>query len=271
MKSVKLLAVAAIAVAAIVVCAAVALQPSKNDQEGRIGVIGAMEVEVKTLKESMSVDYTKTIAGMEFFVGKLDDCDVVVVQCGMGKVNAGTCAQMLITEFNVTAIINTGAAGSLDNRLDIEDFVVSTDAVQHDFDVTPLTSPEKTYVKGEIPYTGKYSFEADKGMRDMAVKAITECAKDVKYMEGRVCSGDQFISTQEQKDTILANFGECLCCEMEGAAIAQICYLNDTPFVIIRAISDKADGSEMEDYLVFEKRAAERSAKVVKYMLWELL
>ena len=268
MKSVKLLAVAAIAVAAIVVCAAVALQPSKNDQEGRIGVIGAMEVEVKTLKESMSIDYTKTIAGMEFFVGKLDDCDVVVVQCGMGKVNAGTCAQMLITEFNVTAIINTGAAGSLDNRLDIEDFVVSTDAVQHDFDVTTL--PPMTYHKGEIPYTGKYSFEADTGMRAMAVKAITECAKDVKYLEGRVCSGDQFISTQEQKDTIMANFGG-LCCEMEGAAIAQVCYLNDTPFVIIRAISDKADGSETEDYPTFEKRAAERSAKVVKYMLWELL
>ena len=173
MKSVKLFAVAAIAVAAIVVCAAVALQPSKNDQEGRIGVIGAMEVEVKTLKESMSVDYTKTIAGMEFFVGKLDDCDVVVVQCGMGKVNAGTCAQMLITEFNVTAIINTGAAGSLDNRLDIEDFVVSTDAVQHDFDVTFLG-----FQKGEIPYTGKVFFEADKGMREKAVKAITECAKE---------------------------------------------------------------------------------------------
>lgn len=269
MKSVKIAVVAVIAVAAILVCSVVVFQPFKNDQEGRIGVIGAMEVEVKTLKESMSVDYTRTIAGMEFFVGKLDDCDVVVVQCGMGKVNAGTCAQMLITEFNVKAIINTGAAGSLDNRLDIEDFVVSTDAVQHDFDVTTL--PPMTYHKGEIPYTGKYSFEADKGMRAMAVKAITECAKDVKYMEGRVCSGDQFISTQEQKDTILANFGECLCCEMEGAAIAQVCYLNDTPFVIIRAISDKADGSETEDYPVFEKRAAERSAKVVKYMLWELL
>ena len=195
---------------------------------------------------------------------------MVVVQCGMGKVNAGTCAQMLITEFNVTAIINTGAAGSLDNRLDIEDFVVSTDAVQHDFDVTPLSGPEKTYVKGEIPYTGKFAFEADKELRALAVKAIKEKASDVNYLEGRVCSGDQFISSQAQKDTILANFGG-LCCDMEGGAIAHVCYLNDTPFVIIRAISDRADGSASEDYTEFEENAAKRSAKVVEYLLWELM
>ena len=265
MKSVKLAAVAVVAVAAILVCSVVVFQPFKNDSEERVGVIGAMEVEVKTLKESMSVDYTRTIAGMEFYVGKIDDCNVVVVQCGMGKVNAGICAQTLINEFKVKTIINTGAAGSLDNRLDIEDFVVSTDAVQHDFDVTYLG-----FQKGEIPYTGKVFFEADKGMREKAVKAITECAKDVKYMEGRICSGDQFISTQVQKDTITSQYGG-LCCEMEGAAIAQVCYLNDTPFVIIRAISDKADGSDSEDYPTFEKRAAERSAKVVKYMLCELM
>ena len=265
MKSVKLLAVAVIAVAAIVVCASVVLMPSNKDSEERIGVIGAMDVEVKTLKEAMTIDYTRTIAGMEFFVGKMGDCDVVIVQSGMGKVNAGVCAQMLITEFNVKAVINTGVAGSLDNRLDIGDFVVSTDAVEHDFDVSPIG-----FQKGEIPYTGKYSFEADEKLRSMATKAITERAKDVKYIEGRVCSGDQFISSQAQKDTIIANFGG-LCCEMEGAAIAQVCYINETPFVIIRAISDKADGSSSEDYSEFEAKAAKRSADVVEYMLMELM
>ena len=263
MKSVKLLAVVAIAVAAIVVCAAIVMQPSKNPE--RIGVIGAMPEEVETLKAAMSVEHTEEISGMEFYVGTLDDCDVVVVQCGIGKVNAGVCAQLLINKFNVKAIINTGAAGSLDNRLDIEDFVVSTDAVQHDYDVSPIG-----YEKGEIPYTGKFAFEADKELRALAVKAIKEKASDVNYLEGRVCSGDQFISSQAQKDTILANFGG-LCCDMEGGAIAHVCYLNDTPFVIIRAISDKADGSAPEDYTEFEENAAKRSAKVVEYLLWELM
>ena len=265
MKSMKIVAVAVIAVTTILVCSVVVFQPFKNDSEERVGVIGAMEVEVRTLKESMSVDCTKTVAGMDFYVGKLDDCNVVIVQSGMGKVNAGICAQILINEFKVTAIINTGAAGSLDNRLDIGDFVVSTDAVQHDFDASPIS-----YQKGEVPYTGKISFEADKGLREKAVKAITECTKDVKYMEGRVCTGDQFISTDEQKTAITTQFGG-LCCEMEGAAIAQVCYLNDIPFVIIRAISDKADGSDSEDYPVFEAKAAKRSANVVEYMLCKFL
>ena len=265
MKSFRIAVVAIIAVAAIIVCSTVTVALTQEKDEGRIGIIGAMDVEVATLKDAMDVESTRTIAGMEYFVGKLGGHDVVVVQCGMGKVNAGTCAQMLITEFNVRYVINTGVAGSLDNALDIGDFVVSTDAVQHDFDVSPIG-----FAKGEIPYTGHYSFPADENLRAKAVKAIEDCVPEVKALEGRVCSGDQFIATNEQKDTITASFGG-KCCEMEGGAIAQICYLNEVPFVIIRAISDKADGSNSEDYSVFEKKAAERSAAVVQYMVEELM
>ena len=167
-------------------------------------------------------------------------------------------------EFNVKAVINTGVAGSLNNVLDIGDFVVSVDAVQHDFDVSPIG-----FDKGEIPYTGKYCFEADAKLRAKAVEAITTSNPDVKAHEGRICSGDQFINTNVQKDEITSNFGG-YCCEMEGAAIAQICYLNETPFVIIRAISDKADGSFSMDYEEFERLAAQRSAKAVLYMLENL-
>ena len=254
---------AAVAIAAIVACA---FFMNNDDSDGdnepeRIGIIGAMDSEVKRLKEAMDVEYIEKIAEMEYNVGKLDGHDVVIVQCGMGKVNAGTCAQMLISEFNAKAVINTGVAGSLDNRLDIGDFVVSVDAVQHDFDVSPIG-----FKKGEIPYTGRCAFEADESLRSMAVSAISACAPDINVMEGRVCSGDQFIATEAQKDIILANFGG-LCCEMEGGAIAHICHLNDVPFVIVRAISDKADGSASEDYSDFEKKAAERSASMIEYMI----
>jgi len=187
--------------------------------------------------------------------------NVVIVKCGMGKVNAGICAQTLISEFGCTAVINTGVAGSLDERLDIGDMVVSVDAVQHDFDVTYLG-----FERGEIPYTGLYAFPADEALRALAVEAVKESAPEVQVFEGRVCSGDQFISTDGQKETITSNFGG-LCCEMEGGAIAQVCYLSHTPYVVLRAISDKVGETEYMDYTVFEAQAAARCAGIVRYMI----
>ena len=164
-------------------------------------------------------------------------------------------------DFGCTRIINTGVAGSLDNAINIGDIVVSTDAVQHDFDVTPIG-----FERGEIPYTGLYSFPADETLRALAVSAVRSSAPEIQVFEGRVCSGDQFIASREQKETILANFGG-ECCEMEGGAIAQACYLNNTPFVIIRAISDKADDSEEVSFKEFEEEAAVRCAAIVRYMI----
>ena len=195
---------------------------------------------------------------MEFCEGKIGGKNVVIVKCGMGKVNSGVCANTLINDYGCTKIINTGVAGSLDNKIDI---VVSTDAVQHDFNVTYLG-----FKRGEVPYTGLYAFTADNTMRAAAVKAVKECAPEIHVFEGRVCSGDQFISTAEQRDTITSNFGG-LCCEMEGGAIAQVCYLNNVPFVIIRAISDKPNETEFVDYTVFEAQAAVRCANIVIYMV----
>ena len=227
----------------------------------KIGVIGAMEEEVNSLKEALTDTKTTTIAGMEFYEGKLENEDVVVVQCGMGKVNAGICAHTLINQFDCSEIINTGVAGSLDNQIDIGDIVVSVDACQHDFTVEAIG-----FEKGEIPYTGLSAFPADETMRKEAVEAVNAVAPDIQVFEGRVCTGDQFIASKEQKELIKSNFGG-MCCEMEGGAIAQACYLNDTPFVIIRAISDKADDSEEENYEVFKEEAAEHCASVVRYMI----
>ena len=225
------------------------------------GIIGAMEEEVASLKSAMQIKSTRTVAGMEFFEGTLDGKAVVVVQCGMGKVNAGICASTLINEFGCARVINTGVAGSLDNAIDIGDIVVSTDAVQHDFTVEAIG-----FQRGEIPYTGLYAFPADETLRALAVSAAHAVAPEIQVFEGRVCSGDQFIATREQKETILSNFGG-ECCEMEGGAIAQACYLNSTPYVIIRAISDKADASEEMSYEVFKVAAAARCAAIVRKMI----
>lgn len=227
----------------------------------KTGIIGAMEEEVNSLKEALTDPKATTIAGMEFIEGKMDGKDVVIVQCGMGKVNAGICANTLINNFGCTKVINTGVAGSLDNQIDIGDIVVSVDACQHDFTVEDIG-----FEKGEIPYTGLSAFPADEKMRKEAVDAVHEAAPDVQVFEGRVCTGDQFIASKEQKETIKSDFGG-MCCEMEGGAIAQACYLNDTPFVIIRAISDKADDSEEMNYELFKKDAAEHCASVVRYMI----
>ncbi len=228
-----------------------------------IGIIGAMEEEVQTLKDKMEIERTVTIADMEYFLGTLCGKKAVVVQCGMGKVNAGICAHTLIREFGASQVINTGAAGSLDNRINIGDIVVSTDAVEHDFDVSAIG-----FQKGEIPYTGLFAFPADADLRAKAVEAARNVAPEAAVFEGRVCSGDQFIYSQEQKDRITFDFGG-LCCEMEGAAIAQVCYLNHTPYVIIRAISDKEDGSVVMEFDQFKEQAAVRCASIVLKMIKE--
>ncbi|SFR63696.1 5'-methylthioadenosine/adenosylhomocysteine nucleosidase [[Clostridium] aminophilum] len=227
----------------------------------RTGIIGAMEEEVATMKEAITDLKTTSVAGMEFYEGKLDGVNVVVVQCGMGKVNAGVCANTLINNFGCTKIINTGVAGSLDPQINIGDIVVSTDAVQHDFTVEAIG-----FQKGEIPYTGQFAFPADEAMHKSAVEAVRISAPAVKVFEGRVCTGDQFISSKEQRDKIISDFGG-LCCEMEGGAIAQVCYLNKTPFVILRAISDKADESEEMNYEKFKEQAAKNCAAAVRYMV----
>lgn len=223
----------------------------------KIGIIGAMELEVATLKKLITNETVTEKAGMCFYEGLLENVPVVVVQCGIGKVNSGMCVQILADLYQVTHIINTGVAGSLNAKLDIGDILVSRDAIQHDMDVTPLG-----YVPGQIPGVDTLAFAADK---DMIRKAIASCKKvnpDIHVMEGRVVTGDAFISSNETKEHLIKTFqGDCA--EMEGASIAQAAYLNKLPFVIVRAISDKADNSAEMDYPTFERNAAEHCAKLV--------
>ena len=234
---------------------------TKDNTSVKTGIIGAMDEEVVSLISEIENAKTTAIGGMEFCEGKLDGHDVVIVECGIGKVNAGNCAQILISTFGVDRIINTGVAGSLDASIDIGDIVVSTAAVQHDFDLTPIG-----YAPGQLDGFDSESIPADEELRASAVDAVKECAPEIHVFEGRVCTGDQFISSNEQKDAIISKFGG-LCCEMEGGAIAQICCQNEIPFVIIRAISDKADGSAEMDYSEFEHASALRCAAITRYMI----
>lgn len=230
----------------------------------KIGIIGAMELEVETLKSRMTVKQTIKKAGMEFFEGTLSNVDVVIVRSGIGKVNAGICVQILVDLFQITHVINTGVAGSLKAEINIGDIVISTDALYHDMDATIFG-----YALGEVPQLGTRSFPADSTMQKIAVASCKEVNPDIQVFSGRIVSGDQFISSREVKDTITKNF-EGFCTEMEGAAIAHGAFLNEIPFVVIRAISDKADDSAEEDYPTFERKAAGHCAKLVEHMIAKL-
>lgn len=227
----------------------------------RIGIIGAMELEVEQLKSKMTISEIVTKASMEFFTGTLNDTDVVIVRSGIGKVNAALCVQILADVFQVTHVINTGVAGSLNPALDIGDILVSEDALHHDVDVTIFGYP-----LGEVPQLGLREFKANEAMIRAAVASCKEVNPDINVRTGRVVSGDQFISSKEVKQKLIDVFhGDCA--EMEGASIAHGAYLNNIPFVIIRAISDKADDSAEMDYPSFEREAARHSARLVEHMI----
>lgn len=229
----------------------------------KLGIIGAMELEVETLLGVMEDKKSTVKAGSTFYEGKLEGLDVVVVQCGVGKVNSALCAQILCDCFGVTHLVNTGIAGSLCADLDIGDLVVSQDAMYHDFDCVNFGYPF-----GKVPGMDVISFPADELMLAYAF-AAADAVHPGHCRIGRVASGDQFVASKEKKAQIIAAT-QGLCTEMEGASIAQTAYRNKLPFVIIRAISDKADDSAEMDYPTFERQAAHRCAQVTQLMAKKL-
>lgn len=229
-----------------------------------IGIIGAMEEEVAALKEKMELSEVLNKASMEFYKGTLQGKEVVVVRSGIGKVNAGLCTQILIDVFGVTHVINTGIAGSLDARIDIGDIVISTEAVQHDMDATQFGYP-----LGQIPRMETLAFPADPAMTLIAKESCEKVNPNIHVFTGRVVTGDQFVASKEVKERIKENF-DGLCTEMEGGAIAQAAWLNQVPFVILRAISDKADDSAEMDYPTFERQAIVHSVRLTEEMIRRL-
>lgn len=229
-----------------------------------LGIIGAMEEEVASIKSKMQIQTVMQSASMEFCQGTLEGKEIVVVRSGIGKVNAAVCTQILVDEFQVDAIINTGIAGSLRNEINIGDIVLSSDALQHDMDATGFG-----YKYGVIPRMETSIFEADRNLIELAEKCCKKVNPEIGVYVGRVVSGDQFVSDKAKKDWIFETF-QGFCTEMEGAAIAQTAYLNEVPFLIVRAISDKADNSAEMDYAEFERQAIIHSVNLMVEMVKNL-
>lgn len=224
------------------------------------GIIGAMHIEVETIKSLMENKTAETIGGVEFVKGTLHGKDIVIAVCGIGKVAAAMCTQIMILKYAPDRIINTGVGGSLSAKLAIGDIAVAESLVQHDMDTSPLGDPV-----GLISGINIVNIPADEKVADLLSKGI-ETLENVKGLRGVIASGDQFIASDEKKKFITDNFG-AIVCEMEGASIAQVCYTNGVPFGVVRAVSDCADGSSHMDYGEFLPVAAANAAKLIEYFV----
>lgn len=226
----------------------------------RIGIIGAMQEEVEILKNEMKVNSTLEKARMEFLSGELLDKDIVIVTSGIGKVNAAVCTQILVNEFDVDCVINVGIAGGLHKDIYPGDIVVAENLVQHDMDTTFFGD-----TLGQIPRLETFDFKCDDKLVNLA-KASCSKVEKISTFSGRIVSGDQFISKSEKLQALHSEFN-AFACEMEGASIGQVCYLNNLPFVVIRSISDNAINGSHMDYETFSGMAIKNSVYILKDML----
>jgi len=226
-----------------------------------IGIMGAMESEIATLKGKIQGKKERTIAGITYYTGKLEGKDIVLLKSGIGKVNSAVAADILIREFDVKEIIFTGVAGAINDKLDIMDVVISTDLAQHDYDTTVFGSK-----LGAVPGSKDGKFFADKKLVEKAYNSAVKVLGKDKVYKGTIVTGDQFIADKKKVKSLETNFG-AWAVEMEGAAVAHVATLHNIPFVVIRSMSDKADGSAHMAYEEFEVKAAEKSVLIVKEIL----
>lgn len=227
-----------------------------------IGIIGAMGIEIESLKNNLENKESEIISNVEYVKGTIYGHDVVLAVCGVGKVFAAICTQTMILKYSPEIIINTGVAGTLTPQLSIGDIAVSTHVVQHDMDTTPLGDPI-----GLISGINVVKFPADKKIRSALENAIKH--HNINYRTGVIASGDKFLASQAVKSEIVKNFN-AIAGEMEGGAIGHVCYVNNVKFCVLRAISDCADGSGAENYFEFLDHAASNAVKVIKEFLKNL-
>lgn len=225
-----------------------------------IGIIAAMAEELEILLKDLTLDKKNTKANMTFHKGKLYGKDVVAVVCGIGKVNSAVCTQILASEYNVDKVINVGVAGGIGKEIYPGDIVIAENLVQHDMDTTAFGDKI-----GQIPRLDTFDFKCDEEMIKIAKQAC-EKISDLNSFTGRIVSGDQFVASLEKIQWLDKEFG-AISCEMEGASIAQVCYLNSIPFVVIRSISDNANNGAHMDYQKFIPIAVKNSTKILKQML----
>ncbi len=219
----------------------------------KIGIIGAMQMEVDELKEALSNTTNVEYSGVTFVCGKMNEVEVVAAVCGVGKVFAAICAEAMILKFGVDMVINIGVAGSLTKDLGVLDVALADQVVQHDMDTSPIGDPV-----GLLSGINEIFLKTDAKMRTLMQECLED--KQIKYLVGTVATGDQFIATDEKRVWIRNHFG-AIAAEMEGGSIGHVCYINKVPFLILRSISD-SDGGAM-DYQTFAEKAAIQSIEVV--------
>ncbi|GGG09393.1 5'-methylthioadenosine/adenosylhomocysteine nucleosidase [Paenibacillus abyssi] len=221
----------------------------------KIGIVGAMVEEIELLHKHTDVTNTIHKAGITFYEGRFHDKDIIFGKSGVGKVNAAVCTQVLI-DMGVDCILFTGVAGALDPELEIGDIVISTSCLQHDMDVTPLG-----FARGVIPFQEVSDFNADPRLIELAEQA-SERLFNGRYRKGKILSGDQFVASRETVKELYEDLGGT-CTEMEGAALAQVCAMNGIPYVVIRSMSDKADGSAHVNFEEFTVKASDHSYRII--------
>ena len=217
-----------------------------------IGIIGAMSVEVEALIGMLEDRAEEIVGGIKFNTGSLFGKKIVVAQCGVGKVFAAICAEAMIIKYSPTLVVNTGVGGALNKELRPTDTVIAERLLQHDMDTSPLGDP-----KGLISGINKVYFDTDERAREILTSAAERLG--LRAMRGTVASGDKFVADRADKERIVSEFSADVC-EMEGGAIAHTAFVNGTPFIVIRAISDSADGEANMDYMEFLPVAAKNSA-----------
>lgn len=228
-----------------------------------IGIVGAMDEEIALLLEQLIHPKEEVQAGNRYYSGLLHGHEVVICKSGVGKVNAAITTQVLVDRYHIQRLLFTGVAGAVAPNLNIGDLVISTACIQHDMDVTALG-----YKRGQIPYQETSIFEADPALVAIA-EEVCQTLFANRCMKGIVLSGDQFIANRDQVRALYDEFNG-VCTEMEGAAVAQACMVNQVPFVIIRSMSDKADGSAHVNFAEFTVKASAHSYRIVSEMLKQM-
>ncbi len=223
-----------------------------------IGIICAMQSEMEKIHALIPVTGEEEISGIRFYKGDYQGQEIVTAICGIGKVFAAMCAQTMILTYHPEMVLNVGVAGSLSTKLSIADIAIASDLVEHDMDTSAIGDP-----KGLISGINIINLPCDaKIVKEMEEAVAASGIDGIKTVTGTIASGDQFIANPARKEEIIKDFG-AIACEMEGAAIGQVCYVNKVPCCVIRAISDSADNSSHMDYPEFVKIASANSAKVI--------
>ncbi|WP_026375903.1 5'-methylthioadenosine/adenosylhomocysteine nucleosidase [Aestuariibacter salexigens] len=229
----------------------------------KIGILGAMDQEVLLLKEQLTNVTVSEYAHLQFYSGKIHDTDVVVVKCGIGKVAASVATTVLIDRFAPDYVVNTGSAGGFDKDLDIGDLVIAENVQHHDVDVTHFG-----YELGQV-----YGMPALYPCEEKLIRAAEKAAQDVVHVKskrGLICTGDSFIGCDEAASRLRSLIPDMRAVEMEGAAIGQTCYMLDTPFVVIRSLSDIAGKTSTMSFKSYIDIAAKHSAELVMSMIKQM-